>query len=297
MYQFRNGVELIKLCEQYEIDIYELMVRCEMEESGWPRQQIWDVMQDNLQVMQDAITDGLDPNLKSVGGLVGGNASRIQLRQQQENFCGPTMLKAIAYALAVSEFNAAMGKIVAAPTAGASGILPGIIVALMEDKNYTREDGVKALFVAGAVGKIIATNATLSGAEGGCQAECGSAAAMAAAAAVYLGGGKPDLSLEAAAIALKGLLGLVCDPVAGLVEVPCSKRNGTAAANALASADMALAGIKSYIPFDEVVDAMYRIGRLMSADLRETAAGGCAITPTALRYAEQTLASSSPGKE
>ena len=279
---------------QYEIDIWELMVRCEMEESGWPRQQIWDAMQDNLQVMQEAIINGLNPNLKSIGGLVGGNANRLQLRRERDNLCGNTMLKAIAYALAVSEFNAAMGKIVAAPTAGASGILPGIIVALMEDRNYTREDGVKALFAGGAIGKIIAANATLSGAEGGCQAECGSAAAMAAAAAVYLEGGNAEISLEAAAIALKGLLGLVCDPVAGLVEVPCSKRNGTAAANALASADMALAGIKSYIPFDEVVDAMYRIGRLMPADLRETAAGGCAITPTALRYAEQARMPNNP---
>lgn len=289
MYQFRNGLELINLCKQYEIDIHELMVRCEMEESGWPREQIWSVMDNNLQVMQDAVIKGIDPDLKSVGGLVGGNANRMQLRQEQDNFCGNTLLKAIAYALAVSEFNAAMGKIVAAPTAGASGILPGIVIALMEEKNYTHGDGIKSLFAAGAVGKIIATNATLSGAEGGCQAECGSAAAMAAAAAVYLGGGDAQTSLDAAAIALKGLLGLVCDPVAGLVEVPCSKRNGTAAANALASADMALAGIKSYIPFDEVVEAMYRIGRLMSADLRETAAGGCAITPTALRYAEQAL--------
>lgn len=290
MYQFRYGIEVLNLCQQHEIDIYELMMRCEIEESGWSRQQIWDLMQSNLQVMQEAIIKGLNPDLKSMGGLVGGNASRLQLRRDQENLCGKTMLKAMAYALAVSEFNAAMGKIVAAPTAGASGILPGIIVALMEDKGYTAEEGIRALFVAAAIGKIIATNATLSGAEGGCQAECGSASAMAAAAAVYLAGGSPEMSLAAGAIALKGLLGLVCDPVAGLVEVPCSKRNGTAAANAMASADMALAGINSYIPFDEVVNAMYRIGRLMSADLRETAAGGCAITPTALRYAEQALA-------
>jgi len=289
MYQFRNGNELISLCQQHEIDIYELMVRCEMEESGSTRQEIWDLMQSNFQVMQEAIIKGLNPDLKSVGGLVGGNANRLKLRLEQENFCGKTMLKAMAYALAVSEFNAAMGKIVAAPTAGASGILPGIIVALKEDKGYTQEEGIKALFVAGAVGKIIATNATLSGAEGGCQAECGSAAAMAAAAAVYLAGGSPESSLGAAAIALKGLLGLVCDPVAGLVEVPCSKRNGTTVATALASADMALAGIKSYIPFDEVVEAMYRVGKLMAVDLRETAAGGCAITPTALRYAQEAL--------
>jgi len=247
------------------------------------------LMQNNLQVMQDSINRGLDPELKSVGGLVGGNASKVQSYIQKDNLCGKTILKAIAYALAVSECNAAMGKIVAAPTAGASGILPGILVALAEEKGYSQEKLVKSLFVAAAIGKIIATNATLSGAEGGCQAECGSASSMAAAAAVFLAGGSPEMSLEAGAIALKGLLGLVCDPVAGLVEVPCSKRNATTTAVALTGADMALAGIKSFIPFDEVVEAMYRIGKVISADLRETAAGGCAITPTALRYAEQML--------
>ncbi len=289
MYQFRKGTELLNLCQRYEMDIYELMLRCEIEESGRSREQIWDLMQDNLQVMQDSISKGLDPDLKSVGGLVGGNASRVQFYMEKDNLCGKTILKAVAYALAVSECNAAMGKIVAAPTAGASGILPGILVAMGEEKGYSQEELVKSLFVAAAVGKIIATNATLSGAEGGCQAECGAASSMAAAAAVFLAGGSPQMSLDAGAIALKGLLGLVCDPVAGLVEVPCSKRNGTTAAIALTSADMALAGIKSFLPFDEVVEAMYRIGRIMAADLRETAAGGCAITPTALRYAEQML--------
>lgn len=289
MYQFRKGTQLLDLCQRYEMDIYELMLRCEIEESGRSREQIWDLMQDNLQVMQDSISKGLDPDLKSVGGLVGGNASRVQFYMEKDNLCGKTILKAVAYALAVSECNAAMGKIVAAPTAGASGILPGILVALGEEKGYSQEELVKSLFVAAAVGKIIATNATLSGAEGGCQAECGAASSMAAAAAVFLAGGSPQMSLDAGAIALKGLLGLVCDPVAGLVEVPCSKRNGTTAAIALTSADMALAGIISFIPFDEVVEAMYRIGKIMAADLRETAAGGCAITPTALRYAEQML--------
>ena len=297
MYQFRYGTELLNLCQQYELDIYELMLRCEIEESGSSQQEIWDLMQANLQVMQDSVIKGLDPDLKSVGGLVGGNASKLLSRSEEDNLGGKTMLKVIAYALAVSEFNAAMGKIVAAPTAGSSGILPGTLIALQEDKNYSQEDVVKAIFVAAALGKIIATNATLSGAEGGCQAECGSAAAMTAAAATYLAGGSPQMSLDAGAIALKGLLGLVCDPVAGLVEVPCSKRNATAAASALASADMALAGVKSYLPFDEVVDAMYRIGKIMSADLRETAAGGCAITPTALRYVEQTLVSENVNKE
>lgn len=289
MYQFRKGTELLNLCQRYEMDIYELMLCCEIEESGRSREQIWDLMQDNLQVMQDSISKGLDPDLKSVGGLVGGNASRVHFYMEKDNLCGKTILKAVAYSLAVSECNAAMGKIVAAPTAGASGILPGILVALAEEKGYSQEELVKSLFVAAAVGNIIATNATLSGAEGGCQAECGAASSMAAAAAVFLAGGSPQMSLDAGAIALKGLLGLVCDPVAGLVEVPCSKRNGTTAAIALTSADMALAGIKSFLPFDEVVEAMYRIGRIMAADLRETAAGGCAITPTALRYAEQML--------
>ncbi|HBQ27284.1 MAG TPA: L-serine ammonia-lyase, iron-sulfur-dependent, subunit alpha [Syntrophomonas sp.] len=289
MYQFRKGTELLNLCQRYELNIDEIMLRCEIEESGQSRKQIWELMQDNLQVMNDSIIKGLDPDLKSAGGLVGGNASKVQFYMEKDNLCGKTVLKVIAYALAVSECNAAMGKIVAAPTAGASGILPGILVALSEEKGYSQEELIKSLFVAAAVGKIIATNATLSGAEGGCQAECGSAASMAAAAAVFLAGGSPQMSLDAGAIALKGLLGLVCDPVAGLVEVPCSKRNGNTAAIALTSADMALAGIKSFLPFDEVVEAMYRIGKIMVADLRETAAGGCAITPTALRYAEQVI--------
>lgn len=295
MYQFRKGTELLNLCQRYELNIDEIILRCEMEESGQSREQIWDLMQDNLQVMQDSISRGLDPDLKSVGGLVGGNASKVQFYMEKDNLCGKTILKAITYALAVSECNAAMGKIVAAPTAGASGILPGILVALAEEKDYSQEELVKALFVAAAVGKIIAANATLSGAEGGCQAECGSASSMAAAAAVFLSGGSPEMSLDAGAIALKGLLGLVCDPVAGLVEVPCSKRNATTTAVAITSADMALAGIKSFIPFDEVVEAMYRIGKSMAADLRETAAGGCAITPTALRYAEHMLSQQSEG--
>ena len=211
MYQFRKGTELLDLCQRYELDINEIMLRCEMEESGQTREQILSMMQNNLQVMQDSINRGLDPDLKSVGGLVGGNASKVQFYMEKDNLCGKTILKAIAYALAVSECNAAMGKIVAATTAGASGILPGILVALAEEKGYSQEKLVKSVFVAAAIGKIIATNATLSGAEGGCQAECGSASSMAAAAAVFLAGGSPEMSLEAGAIALKGLLGLVCD--------------------------------------------------------------------------------------
>lgn len=197
---------------------------------------------------------------------------------------GSTFLKALAYALAVTEVNAAMGRVVAAPTAGASGIIPGIIIALVEDRSLTDVQAINALLVSGAIGRIIAANATLSGAEGGCQAECGAASAMAAAAAVFLYGGSAEQSLEAAAMALKGLLGLVCDPMAGLVEVPCSKRNASSAANAFACAEMALAGIQSVIPFDEVVDAMFKVGNLMSPSLKETAVGGCAGTPTAVKF-------------
>ncbi|HZK87051.1 MAG TPA: L-serine ammonia-lyase, iron-sulfur-dependent, subunit alpha, partial [Syntrophomonas sp.] len=234
-----------------------------------------------FKVMQESIKNGLSPDIKSLGGLIGGNAYRLHEHMQKNCVSGQTVVKAASYALAVTEVNAAMGKIIAAPTGGASGTLPGVIVALMEDRNIAGDVAVDALLVGAAIGKIIASQATLSGAEGGCQAECGSAAAMAAAAAVYMLDGVPEMSCNAAAMALKGLLGLVCDPVAGLVEVPCSKRNATGVAHAMLCADMALAGITSFIPLDEVVEAMDRVGRMMSPELRETAQGGCAATPTA----------------
>ena len=289
MYQFNHASELLQMCENHKLDISEVLILAEMEESGRARDAIRGLMEKQYQIMKESISKGLSPDVKSVGGLIGGNAHKLSVYGQEKGFCGKTVLKAVSYALAVTEINAAMGKIVAAPTAGASGIVPGVIVALQEDQNYSDVKAVEALFVAAAIGRIIAINATLSGAEGGCQAECGSASAMAAAAAVNMAGGSPEMCMDAAAVALKGLLGLVCDPVAGLVEVPCSKRNATSAANALICADMALAGIKSFIPFDEVVDAMYRVGRKMSPDLRETAQGGCAITPTALQYAKRIL--------
>lgn len=289
MYQFNHASELLKMCEDEGRAISEVLILSEMEESGRTREDIWALMENQYEIMQESIRKGLSPDVKSVGGLIGGNAYKLSVFGQEKGFSGKTTLKAVSYALAVTEINAAMGKIVAAPTAGSSGIVPGVIAALQEDNNYSREYAVDALFVAAAVGRIIAINATLSGAEGGCQAECGAASAMAAAAAVHMAGGSPRACLDAAAMALKGLLGLVCDPVAGLVEVPCSKRNASSAANALICADMALAGITSFIPFDEVVDAMYRVGRRMSPELRETAQGGCAITPTALEFAKRIL--------
>ncbi len=284
MYQFSCTSELLDLCETGNISLPEAVILSETEESGQSREDILAAMLVRLIIMEESVVKGLDPDIKSMGGLIGGNAHRLNARRQEDNLSGGIILKAVAYALAVTEYNAAMGKIVAAPTGGSSGILPGVLLALKEDKSYEDDKVCEALLVAAGVGKIMAMNATLSGAEGGCQAECGAASAMAAAAAVYLGGGTPEMCMDAAAIALKGLLGLVCDPVGGLVEVPCSKRNATSTANALVCADMALAGIRSFLPFDEVVEAMYRIGQMMSPDLKETARGGCAACRTALEF-------------
>ncbi|NLB52905.1 MAG: L-serine ammonia-lyase, iron-sulfur-dependent, subunit alpha [Syntrophomonadaceae bacterium] len=285
MYQYSSGEKLLQLCHDQGKDIAEIAIIAEVENSGNQKEQIIDWLKDQIQVMGDSIKKGLAQDIKSIGGLIGGNACKLQKRLESgDTFCGAVMLKSISYALAVTEVNAAMGRVVAAPTAGASGIIPGVLIALQEEKAYTDEEILHAFIVSGAIGKIIATNATLSGAEGGCQAECGSASAMAAAAAVYLNGGGPEQCLDAAAMALKGLLGLVCDPVAGLVEVPCSKRNASSVANALACAEMALAGITSFIPFDEVVEAMFKVGNMMSPALRETAGGGCADTATARNY-------------
>ncbi len=285
MYQYKSGERLLQLCREMGKNIAQIALLAEIENAGTSQEQILAMLEAELDVMRGSIKKGLDPKIRSIGGLIGGNAFKLQRRLKTgDNLTGSTFLKALCYALAVTEVNAAMGKVVAAPTAGASGIIPGILIALAEDMSLTDEQIIEALLVSGAVGKIIADNATLSGAEGGCQAECGAASAMAGAAAVFLCGGSPEQSLDAAAMALKGLLGLVCDPVAGLVEVPCSKRNASSVANAFACAEMALAGIKSVIPFDEMVEAMFRVGNLMSPTLKETAAGGCAGTPTAIKF-------------
>ena len=281
MYQFHRGQDLLDLCDRHNMCIPAIMLHAEADELGWGVEKVRSRMEESLAVMEDSIQKGLQAEIKPASGLIGGNGSKLYQRAASGGLCGTTVLRAVSYALAVTEVNAAMGRIVAAPTGGASGVIPGIILAVTEMGNRSRELAVDALLVAGEVGKIIAANATLSGAEGGCQAEVGSASAMGAAAAVYLEGGSPVMALNAAAMALKGLLGLVCDPVAGLVEVPCSKRNATGTANALICAEMSLAGIESVIPFDEIVDAMFRVGRMISPDLRETARGGCDLTPTA----------------
>ncbi len=283
MFQYNKGSDLINLCQTQQLTLPQIIVRAEMEESGLTENEIRQAMADRLEVMRTSITIGIEQDTISRGGLIGGNARKLYGYLDSAR-SGPTVAKAVAYALAVTEVSASMGIIVATPTAGSSGILPGVLRALGEEYHYSQEELIDALFVAAGLGRILSINATMSGAEGGCQAECGSASAMAAAAAVQLVGGSPQQCLSAAAMALKGLLGLICDPVGGLVEVPCSKRNATSTANALICADMAMAGIDSFIPFDEVVEAMGKVGEAMSADFRETARGGCAATPTAQEY-------------
>lgn len=241
-----------------------------------------------LTVMEESIATGLK-GLPSKGGLVGGDAQKASRFSSAygNSLLGPTLSKAVAYAIAVGEANAGMGRIVAAPTAGASGVLPGVLFALRDSRKCSTTDLARALVVAGSIGMVIATRASISGAAGGCQAECGSGAAMAAGAAVELCGGTPSQVGHATAIALKNMLGLVCDPVAGLVEVPCVKRNAGAAGQALVAAELALAGITSVIPVDEVIDAMKSIGESMHVSLKETAQGGLAVSPTGLALAEK----------
>ena len=246
-------------------------------------------MEKSLQVMEKAVERGMDPQLRSTSGLTGGDAWKMMEYGKSGGITGSFMTGAMARALAVSEYNAAMGKIVAAPTAGSCGIMPGCLVSVMKERNISREKVIEGMFTAAGFGMVIAKRASVSGAQGGCQAECGSAAAMTAAAMVEMMNGSPKQAADACAIALKNQLGLVCDPVAGLVEIPCIKRNVAGIMVAFSSADMALAGIESRIPADEVIDAMKEVGDSLPCALKETAQGGLANTPTAKRMKESVF--------
>ncbi len=277
---FRNIAELIEIAENEDIKISEVMIRQEMDVYDKTREEVMNKMEKNMVVMENAIEKGLK-GITSHSGLTGGDAVLLQRYiVEQEPLSGSLLLDAVSKAVATNEVNAAMGTICATPTAGSAGCVPGTLFAVKNKLNSTREQMVQFLFTSGAFGYVVANNASISGAAGGCQAEVGSAAAMAAAAIVEMAGGTPQQSSEAFAITLKNMLGLVCDPVAGLVEVPCVKRNAAGASNAIVSADMALAGVTSRIPSDEVIGAMYRIGQTMPTTLKETAEGGLAATPT-----------------
>ncbi|CAH8719751.1 L-serine ammonia-lyase, iron-sulfur-dependent, subunit alpha [Paenibacillus thiaminolyticus] len=290
---FRNVAELVALAEERSCKMAHVMIEQEMEVKRMTREAVIAQMERNLDVMEQAVARGLS-GVKSHSGLTGGDAVKVQQYiAAGKALSGITLLDAVSKAMATNEVNAAMGLICATPTAGAAGVVPGTLFALKEKLNPTREQMVEFLFTAGAFGLVVANNASISGAAGGCQAEVGSAAGMAAAAIAELAGGTPRQAANAMAIALKNMLGLVCDPVAGLVEVPCVKRNALGASNAMVAADLALAGVESVIPCDEVIEAMFRIGQSMPMAMKETALGGLAATPTGIRLKKEIFGDNS----
>jgi len=285
---FYSIEELVAQAANYP-SIGELMIATESENYGHTRARIIETMEKNLTIMKQSVEEGI-AGVRSVTGLTGEDATRLNAYLQEGTFLsGTTILSAVRNAIAVNEVNAKMGLICATPTAGSAGVLAGVLMAAIDRLQLSHEQQLEFLFTAGAFGLVLANNASISGAEGGCQAEVGSASAMASAALVAAAGGTPDQAAQAIAITLKNMMGLICDPVAGLVEVPCVKRNALGASQAFISADMALAGIRSVIPPDEVVLAMYQVGRQMPQIFKETAEGGLAVTPTAQRLSKELL--------
>ncbi len=285
---FHSIEELIVQSKNYD-SVAALMIATEIALTGHSREEILQLMERNLTVMEQSIIEGV-AGVTSVTGLTGGDAARMNdYLLAGEFLSGEIILNAVRNAIAVNEVNAKMGLVCATPTAGSAGVVPGVLMACREPLGLTRAQQLDFLFVAGAFGLVMANNASISGAEGGCQAEIGSASAMAAAALVWAKGGSAEQSAQAVAITLKNMMGLICDPVAGLVEVPCVKRNVLGSSQAFISADMALAGIKSVIPADEVIAAMYQVGRQMPAIFKETAEGGLAMTPTAQRLTKEMM--------
>ena len=287
-YNYATGQELLALCKAENLPISEIAFRCELGREERTREQILKEMELNLKTMKESIKEGLESQQTSITGLMGLDADNL-MAFSDKAIMGKELTNIVAASMAVTEVNASMGCIVAAPTAGASGILPGVLIEYGKWHELRDATVVRGLFNAGAIGIIIAKWATIAGASGGCQAETGVASAMAASALTELRGGTPEMCLDAAAMTLKNVMGLVCDPVAGLVECPCIKRNALGAVNAVLCSDMAMAKIKSIIPFDEVVLAMKSVGRMMNPDLKETAKGGLAATPTALRIAKEIM--------
>lgn len=269
-----------------DMPLWEAVLTDDLRDRGGERDTSWEKMTRLWRAMVESV-EGYDPARRSACNLTGGDARKVETRAV--SLAGPVLTDIIATALKVGECNACMGRIVAAPTAGASGVLPAVLLPIRKKYDFSEEKMVKALYVSAGFGQVIATRASIAGAEGGCQAEIGSASAMAAAALVSLLGGTPEQMAAACATALQNLLGLVCDPVAGLVEVPCVKRNVIGAVNALTAAELALAGVENVIPCDEVIDAMRAVGDVMPAALRETGGGGLAATPTGRRIAEELL--------
>ena len=281
----------MKICAQENLPISEVMRQREITCGTLKEDEVAAKLKTVLSIMKDAVNKPLMQPKKSIGGLIGGEAKKVSdFGRTEQSICGSLMSKAISYSMAVLEVNASMGLIVAAPTAGSSGVLPGVLLALQEEKQLRDERIHHGLLNASAVGYILMRNASVSGAEAGCQAEVGAASAMAASAVVEIMGGTPEMSLQAASLAMSNLLGLVCDPIAGLVEAPCQSRNSIGASNAITCAELALAGVTHPIPFDEMAEAMYRVGKSIPFELRETAMGGCAGTPTGCSLCSRGMA-------
>lgn len=279
---FKNAKELLALCQKKKLPISEVMRQREIL-LGETTAEIVDQRMDRvLEIMKDAAFSPIKDPVISMGGLIGGEARKLcEFHDLGKSLCGNVLGKGITYAMATLETNASMGLIVASPTAGSAGIVPGMMLALQEVYGFSDKKIRQALFNAGVIGYLAMRNATVAGAVGGCQAEVGIASAMAASAAVELLGGTPLQCTYAASTVLMNMLGLVCDPVGGLVEYPCQNRNAAGVSNALIAAEMSLAGIPQFIPLDEMIDAMYTVGKKLPAELRETALGGCAATPSA----------------
>lgn len=279
---FKNAKELLALCQEKKLPISEVMRQREIL-LGETTAEIVDQRMDRvLEIMKDAAFSPIKDPVISMGGLIGGEARKLcEFHDLEKSLCGNVLGKGITYAMATLETNASMGLIVASPTAGSAGIVPGMMLALQEVYGFSDKKIRQALFNSGAIGYLAMRNATVAGAVGGCQAEVGIASAMAASAAVELLGGTPLQCTYAASTVLMNMLGLVCDPVGGLVEYPCQNRNAAGVSNALIAAEMSLAGITQFIPLDEMIDTMYTVGKKLPAELRETALGGCAATPSA----------------
>lgn len=284
MYSFSTAQQLLDLCNKHKLKISEVALRYEVEFSKHKKAEVLARMRKTKNVMKEAVRTAITNPETSAFKMAGGSAPKlIKALKRKKMVMPPIVLKAMAYAVATGETNSAMGRIVAFPTAGGAGVVPGVTLAAGEEWKLSEEKLLRGLLVASAVGKIIAEGATLSAAAAGCQAEVGAAVAMGAAAVTEMRGGTPEQALNASALALKSYLGLVCDPLGGLVAVPCIKRNMLGASAAFAASDAAIAGVESFIPFDEVVQAMNNIAKIMSPKLRETALGGLAVTKTGLR--------------
>ena len=287
MIEYHSIQNILDLCKEQDKKIWEVVLQADMDESGASGEQVFEKMRFMYRAMQEA-DQSYEANLKSQSGMVGGDGEKMrQYNATGKNLCSEYSSLAMEKALKMGESNACMKRIVAAPTAGSCGVIPAVLLSYEENKNAEEDELVKSLFVASGIGKVVAENASIAGAFGGCQAEIGTASSMAAGALAYLQGADNEQIMQAATFALKNMLGLACDPVGGLVEVPCVKRNVAGVVNAISSAQLALAGIRSAITPDDTIDSMRRIGNDLPSCLKETSTGGLAVTESAKRIMEQ----------